>query len=125
LIILINEKREKHGDYALRLLEKIIQDGDIVIVSDILIMELSRLRFTRKTISTMFHIIKPNHYLFVQLTKPQCRLAHTLSKHHSIPWPDAAHALLAKEYQAILVSYDSDFAFLGSLVETRTPEELL
>ncbi len=119
------EQRGKHGEYARRFLEKIAHSEDIVIVSDVLIKELLHIGFPLKTVLSFFQIIKPYHYSFVQLTKIQRQLARRLSLQYHIPWHDAAHFLLAKEYNAILVSYNYHFLTLKSFIEVSTPEALL
>ncbi|MBI2147201.1 PIN domain-containing protein [Candidatus Woesearchaeota archaeon] len=61
----------------------------------------------------------------VQITKEQVREARKISKQRNIPLGDAVHAVVAREYQAVLVSRDWDFTKVRDIVQTKKPEELV
>ena len=119
------EARGKHGEYIKQFLEKLATTEDIILISDVLIKELLRLGLSIKTILSLFHVLKLDHYLRVQLTKTQRQSARDISLQFKVPWFDAAHTVLAKEYQATLVSYNYHFLTLKYFIEVKTPEELL
>ena len=51
-------------------------------------------------------------------------LAKQISRNQKIPVPDALHAVIAKSYNAVLVSQDNHFLKLSDFVKVKKPEEI-
>ena len=119
------EKRGKHGEYILLFLKKLLQSTDIVLVSDILIKELKSLYLSMEQIHNTFRVLRPNHIRYIFTTKSLRDESRNLTTRKKIPYSDALHALLSRDYEAILLSRDHDFAQLSSITHARLPEEFL
>ncbi|MFO8016244.1 MAG: PIN domain-containing protein [Candidatus Woesearchaeota archaeon] len=111
------------GEWAHRLIRKIIDDSEIIIISDILLKELGR-DLTDDQIRNMLGIIPVQLIMNVYHTETQARLAMGIKKRNKIPFNDALHSVIARECAAVLVSRDSHLLCLpGS--EVFKPEDLL
>jgi hypothetical protein len=111
------------GEWALFLLNMIIDDDNLILYSNLVLDEL-RKKYDEKTISNLF---KPfENYLFkVGMSRQQMLEASRISNSLYIPFADALHAILARDNNAILITRDKHLFKLQNMVEVATPEELL
>jgi len=119
------DKRGYNGEMALKLMEKIINNDDFVVYSDVIVFELKKLGFSEYEINQMLAIAKPDHIKRVHSTANQLKEAAKLAKQRKVPLRDAAHAVLSRDHQAQLVSLDWDFEQLKDITKTKKPEDLL
>jgi len=113
------------GEWAFRLLKKIIENKDIVLYSDLVVEELSK-DFGEKEIAEIFEIIKSKGLLEkVNISKEQVSEAIQLKNKFKIPLKDAIHAIISRDSYAILVSNDNHFSKLKEIMNVRKPEELI
>ncbi|MFH1133008.1 MAG: PIN domain-containing protein [Nanoarchaeota archaeon] len=111
------------GAWTLSFLRRCIMRGDTILLSDVVIAELGHY-YPPSTISQeMAPFRKRMEMLWA--TTFQWETASRLSKERKIPIVDAAHAILAKECKAILVSRDHHFLNVSDIVEIGKPENLL
>ena len=121
----IYDKRGYNGDVAMKLMERIIINDDIIVYSDVVVIELKKLGFSEFEINQMLSIAKPDHIKRVHSTANQIQEAGNLSKQRNIPLRDAAHAVLSRDHVAQLVSRDWDFDKLRDITKTKKPEDLI
>ncbi len=112
------------GEWAFRLLKKIIYNKEKVMYSDLVVSELLNY-FDRDKIKEIFSIVKNDFLEKVDIKKHHGEEAFDLKEKEGIPFGDALHAVLAKENNAILVTRDKHFRKLLKIVKIRKPEELI
>jgi len=112
------------GEWAFRLIKKIIEDGDLFVISDVLIEEL-REPYTSEEIKNLFEIVPKKLSLKIEYSKKQLRRAFEIKNKFNIPFKDALHSILAKDNNAILITRDKHFYELIGEVDVRKPEDLI
>ena len=112
------------GDWALRLINKIIEENCIFLYSETTLTELKEL-YSEKEIQNMFDIVPQTLVIKVECSEKQFRDAVMFSKQFKIPCKDAIHAVLARDNGAVLVSRDKHFFELQFHVIIKKPEELI
>ncbi|MBU1975722.1 MAG: PIN domain-containing protein [Nanoarchaeota archaeon] len=121
----IFEKRGRNGESAERLMEKILLEDNIVVYSEMVVIELSNLCYSQEQIHMILTIAKPDHIKRVQVTKAEYRESKHIAKQRGIPAGDAIHAIIARDTESLLVSRDSDFQKLKDIARVALPEELI
>lgn len=121
----IYDERGHNGEVAKMLMEKIILEDSIVLYSDVTTVELKKLGFSDYEINQMLSIAKPDNIKRVHPTKNQIEEATRLAKLRDVPIRDALHAILARDYEAQLVSRDRDFEKLKDVTKAKKPEDLI
>ena len=113
------------GEWAFQLLKKMIQEQDIVIISDHLVTELRNIAPSEEHLKNALAIIPPSLRLKYELTVEQFDEARSLSAKTRLHLSDAIHAVIANHCNAIFVSRDKHFQAIGSYVTVKKPEELI
>lgn len=113
------------GDWALRLLQTIIEDEDMVLYSDLLIQEICSAGYEEEKVKEILGIIKSKNLIKVEPTKEQLKESRKLALKFSIPKGDALHAVLARDNNAILIYRDKHFYELHKTVKIKKPEEVI
>jgi predicted nucleic acid-binding protein len=121
----IYDKRGYNGEMAVKLMEKIVENKDFVVYSDVVIFELKKLKFSKYEINQILNIAKPNHIKLIHSTSNQLKEAAKLAKQRNVPLRDALHAVLSRDHEAQLVSRDWDFQKLKDITKAKLPEDLL
>ena len=119
------EKRGKHGESALKLIEKIILDGDIILYSFNVIHELKNLGYSAEEISELMSIAKPDNIKNVNINKLQLDEAKKLALERNIPRRDAFHAVIVRDNEAILITRDYHFQKLKDIAIPKLPEDFI
>ena len=115
-----------YGDQALKLILKIIIDDSKVIFSNLHEKEMKNIGLSQTDINSLLLIIKPDHVKRVSVTKLHIKEAHKLSKLRNVPLGDAIHAVLARDFEAQLVSRDEkDFRKLKDITKFIQPKNLI
>ena len=110
------------GEWALDLIKKIIEENALILYSDLVEAELKR-RYLN-----MFDMLRvvPNRLLIkVIASDAQIKEATLISKKTNIPKPDALHAVIARDNNAILITRDAHFLELQEDIIIKKPEELI
>ena len=107
-----------------KLLDKIIYEDNRIVYSQAIIAELIGFGYHFFDIKDLF---RPFRYIltYVLIAKHNLGKAKDLASKRGIPKRDALHALLAREYRAILVTRDRDFERLRDIIISKRPEELI
>jgi len=121
----IYDQRGYNGKVAKQLMTKIILNNEIIIYSNVIIIELKKLGFSEHEINQILKIARPDHSKRVHSTKLQLEEAIRVAKLRKVPLRDALHAILARDHDAIFISRDWDFEQLKDITTTHKPEELL
>jgi predicted nucleic acid-binding protein len=113
------------GRYATKLVMKIMKDRSSILVSDVVVRELSK-EFGEEGINDMFKLLSLIGLVkMVNFSKKDAVEAERLARTKNIPIPDALHAVIARDNSAVLVSQDRHFQLLTDTVEVRRPEDIL
>ena len=119
-----NKPNLPKGDWAHKLLNKITNNNDKAVYSDIVILELGVVGYQPHEIQNLFQKIKPI-IIFAESTEKQARKAKDLSSKRDIPKGDALHALIARDNKATLVTLDNHFKKLLDIIKTKRPQDLI
>lgn len=112
------------SSYVKELLRKIIRDNDRIIVSDLVFEELQGLGYSFFDIETLFKPLQPL-LCNVEATPKQYGKAKDISQKRDVPFIDAVHALVARDYAATFITRDRHFQALCDIVRTAKPEALI
>ena len=112
------------GDWAIELINKIIKESGIFILSDHLLKELEN-KYSKKSLSKLFDILPEQLIIKTETNQRQAKEAFKLKTRLSVPFGDALHAILARDNKAILVSRDKHFYELTKEVKVKKPEDLI
>jgi len=122
------EKRDEpnfpKSEWAVKLIDKIIRNKDYILFSDNNLVELVELNYSEFEIEAILErfgdiIIK------VEATERQLGVSKDLSFKRKIPLRDALHALIARDNNAILVTFDHDFRQLIDIKKSYRTNELI
>ncbi len=119
-----NEPNFPKSDRAKALIAKIIENKDIIIVSEAVKNELVGFGFSKYDIDSLFFPLQKVVF-FVYSTKKQFGKAKDLSKKRNIPLFDALHALIARDNNALMITYDKHFDDLLDISRYKKPEEII
>lgn len=119
-----NEPDFLKTDIAHDLLARIIKDGDVILVSDIVIAELESVGYSRYEIEAFFRPLRAL-VVFVESSDKDFGIARDLAAKRSVPRGDALHALIARRHKAAFISYDTDFQKLRDIIRTHAPREFV
>jgi len=118
-----SEKRGKNGKIALHLIKRIIEQGDIIIFSDMIVRELRQFGYSQQAIDELFSIAKPDHLRRIHVFEQEIEEAKKLAMQRNIPKIDAVHAVLARDNELQLISRDRHFDKLKDITKTKYPED--
>lgn|SRR3989338_249855 len=112
------------GEWAFKLIKKAINEGELIIYSDLVVEELKK-EYSDNQIIEMFSIVPIELLSKVEISEKQVLNSAILSRKLNIPRKDMLHAVLAKDNEAILVSRDKHFHQLERYVDVKQPEDLI
>ena len=119
------DKFKPLGSFANKLFQRIIKENNKVIISDITESEL-KVVYTEEEIQNILASLKQEQLIeHIKISERQVKEAINLSKEKNVPFADAAHAILARDNDAILVTRDKDFNKLFHIKEYKKPEDLI
>lgn len=114
---------EPLGEFALKLLYQIRRSNSKIVVSDVLIKELEG-NFSLDEINGLFKAFED----FVEKvfsTVEQQTEAIKLSKERDIPISDVLHAIIARDFNLLLISRDNHFKRLADISIYYKPEDII
>lgn len=112
------------GEWAFKLIKKIIFEEDIILYSGLVEEELGK-DYSNEFIKEIFSIVPKQLLLKVNISDEQFIESIKISRKLKIPKKDALHAILAKDNKSILVTRDKHFYELKDEIEILKPEELI
>ena len=118
-----NEPNFPKGEWASRLIRKIIRTNSSIVVSDVVIDELKNVGYGYYEIMAIMESL-PNVY-GVSVRKKHRNRAKQIAARRNVPPGDVVHALIAKEHKAILVTLDFHFLKLRDIIRFKRPQELI
>jgi len=119
-----NDRFRPLGEWALRLINKIIKDEGIFVFSDHLTNELLK-EYSFGELKRKLEFIPKNLILEIKYAYDRAREANKIKKVLGVPFGDAMHVVLARDTNAILITRDNHFIKLDNYCEIRKPEDLL
>jgi predicted nucleic acid-binding protein len=115
--------QEPLGDFALKLFALIRNKKSKLVISDLLIIELE-LNYSIAEINGMMNPFKDIIEKIIA-KKEQRDEAKRIGEERNVPKGDALHAILARDYNLILVTRDNHFRELEDISEHRKPEDII
>jgi predicted nucleic acid-binding protein len=112
------------GEWALRFVKKIVEEGDVILYSDIVEDELS-VFYDKEIINEILSIVDAEHLKKVLAKVDQVKEGKTFGRERHVPFGDAIHAVLARDNNATLITRDKDFNELQDIAPYYHPEDLL
>ena len=114
---------EPLDDFAFELILFIRKNNHKIVLTNFLMSELQR-RITLEEINGM---LKPFEKLIETMivSEEQLQEAKIICKKKQVPFGDAVHAIIARDYDLILVSRDKHFKLLEEISKCNKPEELI
>ena len=119
------EKRGKNGEYALKLILKIINEYLKIAYSDLHIKEFKHLGYTTENINSIFSVAKPNNIKRVHIYREQKEEAKKTARQRDVPEGDVVHAILCRDNNLQLISRDTDFEKLKDISKAKLPEDFI
>ncbi len=119
-----NEPNMPKGDWARHLLNKITKENDIIVYSDLILLELNSAGYSIFELEEIFRKLKDITY-FVESTEKQVRRAKDFAAKRNIPKKDALHALIARDSRAILITLDKHFRKLTDIAIVKRPQDII
>ena len=112
------------GDWATQLINKILRQKDIFVMTALLKEEL--LKYCKESeVKNMFEIIPIKQFLFSSINEKQTKEAISFARERMTPLKDTLHAIIARDIGAIFVTRDAHFQELQEIVEIKKPEDLI
>jgi len=119
-----SDKFRPLGEWALKLINNIIENGDYIIYSDFIVKEL-KIKYSEEEIKNILEIAgKRNLLLKADISESQAKEAAVLCKKKKIAFGDALHAILARDNDAIMITRDRHFLELTDTAKIKKPEDL-
>lgn len=113
------------GEYAAKLIMKLISDKEEIIISNAVFRELEA-DYSDEDITIMLDMVsRMGKLVRVRTTYEEADEANVISKERNLPKGDALHAVVARDNEAIIVSQDKHFQKLKDIVGMVQPEELI
>ncbi len=112
------------GEWANKLIDKIIAEDKRIIYSDAVKDELIDLGYSINEVEKLFEPLN-RILIFVESTKKQFGKAKDLSAKRSVPLLDALHALVARDNKSLLVTRDAHFKKLTDITKYKKPEDII
>ena len=120
-----SDKFRPLGDWALRFINKVLENGDYILYSNFVIEEL-KVKYCEEEINKILEIVsKRNLLLKVDISGFQAKEAAVISKQRNVAFGDGLHAILARDNNAIMITRDKHFLELTDISEVKKPEELI
>ena len=119
-----NEPNLPKGEWANKLINKIISEDNKIAYSDAVKDEIVDLGYS---IGEVENLLEPLNriLIFVEATKKQFGKAKDLSARRSVPLFDALHDLIARDNKAIMVTRDAHFKKLKDIIKYKRPEDII
>ena len=119
-----DEPNFQKGELVNKLLNKIINENDKILYSDINLIELKALGYSAYELKDMFKELKAILF-FVESTNYQIGKAKDISAKRSIPKGDALHAIIARDNHAILITFDDHFKKIVDITKPYKPQDII
>lgn len=120
-----SDKFRPMGEWALNLINDVLENKDHILYSDLIIEEL-KVKYNEEEINNILEIANKRDLLIkVNISRSQAKEAGILCKQRSVAFGDALHAILARDNGAIMVTRDKHFLELTDITEIKKPEDLI
>ena len=115
--------KEPLGEFAWKLFSAIKAKNQKIVITDLLIKELE----VHYVLAEINGMVKPFEKIVdkIFIKKEQDKEAEIILRYRNIPKADVLHAIIARDYQLVLVARDKHFKLLRDISESHKPEELI
>ncbi|MDD3175617.1 MAG: PIN domain-containing protein [Candidatus Nanoarchaeia archaeon] len=117
------DKYRPLGEWAIKLINKIIAEESTFIFTDILMREL-KTRYSQKQLTSYLEIIPKSLIIYLRHSYLDIAEAITLKEKLNISFGDALHAILARNNDAMLITRDNHFNEI-KFIKIFKPEDLI
>lgn len=112
------------GEWAFRLIKKIISENGLIICSSLILKELGK-EYSEKQIMNILSIVPCSLLIDIKISASQFKEAKSLSIQLRTPLKDTIHAIMARDNNAVMVTRDKHFIELNKIAAVRKPEDLI
>ena len=119
-----NEPNMPKGEWARKLVMKIVNKKDKILISEAIKNELMGIGYSKYEIEILFRPFQ-NYIKEVYTNGKQYGKAKDLKNKRKVPFLDALHAVLARDNKAIMVTRDLHFNKLLDIIKYKKPEEII
>ena len=113
------------GELAFQFFRKAVREKWQILYSDIVLRELGKELTKEEIWQRCFKMVSDENLLGkAMVSVEQEKEAEKISKQQKVPFADAAHAIIARDNNAVVVSRDAHFGNLFKVVKSFLPEEL-
>ncbi len=119
-----NEPDFPKGELIQQLIQKIIRDDEIIMYSDVNLLELRNVGYSEYEIEELFRPLKPV-LMFAESTEKQRRRAGEIASQREIPKGDVLHALLARDTNASMITHDLHFKEIEDIIRPNSVRDML
>jgi len=119
-----NEPNMPKGQWIKELVNKVINDGSLIVYSNANKEELIKQGYSIYELNNLFSPLK-KILMYVEFTKKQFGKAKDLANKKNVPIFDALHVLIAKDNKSILVTLDKHFHQFKDISLVKSPREII
>jgi predicted nucleic acid-binding protein len=119
------EKRGDNGWAAIRMLKGLVRNNAIIGYSDVILLELKHLGYSKQEIYSILKILTPKNSRRIHIGKGQIEEAKRMAKARNIPKKDALHAILCRDDDFEFVTRDRHFRAISDVVSVKIPEDFI
>ena len=111
------------GEWAFRLLAMIKANNFKLIISDMVLEEL-RTFYSKEEINKILAPFKET-IVYIEMNEKQGKEAIRIAKSRNLPRRDAAHAIISRDNELILIARDNHFRELADICKSYKPEDII
>ncbi len=119
-----SDKFKPLGEWALNLINKIINEDSFFVLSDHILKELE-FYYSKEELNSFLNIIPKKLINYTNTNKKQIKEAISIKNKLKIPFGDALHAVLARDNKSIMITRDKHFYRLSNKFNIKKPEDLI
>ena len=119
-----NEPNLPKGEWAKKLVERIINSNNKILFSDVNMLELGGVGYSEFEIEELIEGFQ-GLLIYIESSESEIGKARDLSQKRDVPKQDALHALIARDNKSILVTLDSHFKKLEDISKPHSPKEFI
>ncbi|MBI4142216.1 PIN domain-containing protein [Candidatus Woesearchaeota archaeon] len=119
-----NEPGFPKSDIAEAFFKKVIDNNDEIIFSDAVKEEIIKYVRDEYVVAELLKTVA-SVIVIADSTMKEWNRAKEVSSRRNIPCFDSLHALLARKYNAVMITRDRHFRKLNDFVQVKSPEEFI
>ena len=112
------------GEWANKLVDRIISEDSKIVYSDAVKDEITDLGYIPNDVEKLFEPLN-RILIFAEATKKQFGKAKDLAAKRNVPLFYALHALIARDNKALMITRETHFKKLSDIAKYKKPEDII